>query len=182
MAENNSDAPAYLSEGNITTVFVPDGGIKNIAKPTVSELSASTVVPLSPWMTVSDGFQLTHSQSTVNDDREAWSSVGTIPASDSYSNPTIRIINNVNKGEDVPNDAYKTLKRGTKGFIVRRRGKAYTEPFAAGDEVAVFKITVGVVTPVAAAQNTRQMSTVNFAVDPSSKDEGEAVVTADATA
>lgn len=176
MADKSNSANAYLVDGNITTLFVPDGGIKDISKPTVEELSASTAINLSPWLTLADGFALTHDQNTVNDDREAWSSVGTIPASDSYSNTTMRIINNVNKGEDIPNVAYQTLKRNTKGFIVRRRGKAYDAPFAAGDEVAVYKVTIGIVVPVAAAQNTRQMSTVHFSVDPSSKEEGEAKV------
>ena len=42
--------------------------------------------------------------------------------------------------------------------------------------VSVFIVTIGLVSPVAHATNARQMSTVNFSVDPKSQDETVKVV------
>lgn len=175
MATTIDTVPAYLEDGELKTVFVSTGGIADYTKPTVAELAATTVLELSPYLTAT-GFSLDHSQDTVDDDREFSAAVGTIPASDKFSNTTLQIINNINRGSDAPNKAFETLKRGTKGYIVRRRGKASEEPFEAGDVVSVFIVTIGLVSPVAHAANARQMSTVNFSVDPKSQDETVKVV------
>ena len=157
MATTIDTVPAYLEDGELKTVFVPTGGIADYTKPTVAELAATTVLELSPYLTAT-GFSLDHSQDTVDDDRESSAAVGTIPASDKFSNTTLQIINNINRGSDAPNKAFETLKRGTKGYIVRRRGKASEEPFEAGDVVSVFIVTIGLVSPVAHATNARQRS------------------------
>lgn len=182
--------PASIEDGEITTLWVPDGGIADISAPTADELNKDTNLDLSPYLT-GTGWALTHGQNSTNDDREAWLSVGTIPGSDTYSNPSLQIVNNVNRANgvdadqqgsettNVPNAAFETLKRGTRGYFVRRRGVGSGEPFKAGQVVSVFKVIIGITTPVAHAANARQMSTVHFSVDPSSQDE-TAVVAAGA--
>lgn len=174
--------PASIEDGEITTLWVPDGGIADIKAPTADELNKDTNLDLSPYLT-GTGWSLTHGQNSTNDDREAWLSVGTIPGSDTYSNPSLQIINNVNRTSsvdadqqgsttnNVANAAFETLKRGKRGYFVRRRGVNSGDPFKAGQVVSVFKVIIGVVTPVAHTANARQMSTVHFSVDPSSVDE-----------
>lgn len=171
MATTIPAIPAHLEDGMLKTIFVPENGISDYMHPTAAELNAETVLELSPYMPAT-GFNMDHSQETVDDDRESSAAVGSIPASDTYSNTSLQIINNVNTADaETSNEAFDTLKRGVKGFIVRRRGKTVEEPFADGDVVTVLIVTIGLVTPVAHAQNARQMSTVNFSVDPKSQDE-----------
>lgn len=167
-----NNVKAYLEDGRVKTIFVPT--IANVKKPTIVELTTD-VLDLSYWLT-SDGWKLTHSQDMIDDDREGAAAVGQIPGQEKYTDGTLQVLDNVNiKGET--NDAVAKLVSGATGYIVRRRGKATDDPFAAGDVVSVFPVVVGIKTPVAHAANQRQLSTISFSADPGSQDE-TAVVTA----
>lgn len=169
--------PAYLEDGEIRTDWVPT--IADIAHPTVAELSGAEVLLLSTYLTNSDGFKIDHTQEFVADDREAYAAAGQIPGGEKYENGVLQVIDNTNKGEGAANKAVETLIPGAEGYIVRRRGKAVDAPYEDGDVVSVYKAKIGIKTAVAHAENVRQMSTINFAADPSSKDE-TAIVTATA--
>jgi hypothetical protein len=158
---------AYLEDGDFKTVFVDE--VADISAPTVDELT-TPLVDLSDYLTA-DGFKLTHSQDFADDDREAAAAVGQIPGQEKFTDGSLQVIDNTNRGADAKNDAVEKLTKGLQGYIVRRRGKGHFEPFAGDDVVSVYKVTVGIKTAVAHAANARQMSIINFACDPTSQEE-----------
>ncbi|RSX56773.1 hypothetical protein [Bifidobacterium samirii] len=171
-----NNVTAHLEDGRVKTVFVQT--IKDMAKPTVAELTAD-VLDLSYWLTA-DGWKLDHSQDMIDDDREGAAAVGQIPGQEKYENGTLQVIDNVNIGigsTKETNEAIEKLTAGTQGYIVRRRGLPTDDAFAEGQTVSVFKVTIGIKTPVAHAANQRQMSTISFSAAPGSQDE-TATVTA----
>ena len=163
---------ANLEDGMLKTVFVPT--IADITKPKVSELTGSGVLDLSYYL-AGDGYQLTHTQEMIDDDREGSATVGQIPGQDKFDGGTMQLIDNTNV-DGADNAAVETLKRGKTGYIVRRRGLPTDEAFAADQTVSVHKVTIGIKTPVAHAPNQRQMSTINFSADPGSQDEDVQIV------
>ena len=168
---------AHLEDGRVKTVFVKT--IKDVTKPTVSELTASAL-DLSYWLTA-DGWKLDHSQDMIDDDREGAAAVGQIPGQEKYENGTLQVLDNINIKEGqsaASNDAVEQLTAGTQGYIVRRRGLPTDDAFASGQTVSVFKVTIGIKTPVAHAANQRQMSTISFSADPSSQDETAVIAAA----
>ena len=165
---------ASLEDGKFLTVFVST--IADITKPTVAELK-TPLVALSDYLTA-DGFKITHSQDFADDDREASPAVGQIPGQEKYTDGSLQVIDNTNIASET-NVAVEKLTKGTKGYIVRRRGRDNKEPFTSGDIVSVYAVTIGIRTPVAHAANARQMSTISYSADPSSQDE-TATVTAGA--
>ena len=162
---------ASLEDGMVKTVFVPT--IANMAAPTVTELTTGAL-DLSMWLT-GDGFQATHDQQMIDDDREGAAEVGQIPGQETWTDTLLRVIDNINRKDgketDVPNTAVETLTKGKTGYIVRRRGLPSTEPFAAGQKVSVLPVTIGIKTPVAHAANQRQLSQIKFSVSPGAQDE-----------
>lgn len=160
---------AVLEDGMFLTVFVST--IADISKPKVSEIT-NPIVKLSDYLTA-DGFKITHSQDFAPDDREASPAVGQIPGQEKFTDGSLQVIDNTNNSED--NVAVEKLTKGTTGYIVRRRGKANSINFTAGDVVSVYPVTIGIKTAVAHAANARQMSTINFSADPSSLDESATV-------
>lgn len=174
VSEETGLPTAILEDGNIMTVFVPGfTGIKDMEHPTESELNNPSNLNVSAYLTAT-GWKLNHSQESIKDDREASAEVGEIPGSEKFDGGSLQVINNVNN-EGLPNKAVETLTKGTKGFLVRRRG-AGQDPFKSGQKVSVFKTTIGITTPVAHADNARMMSTISFSVMPGSKDETATVV------
>lgn len=166
---------AILEDGNILTTFVPGhGSIKDMTKPTEAELNAEGNLNVSAYLT-STGWKLNHTQESIKDDREASADVGEIPGAEKYDGGSLQVINNVNN-EGYANAAMETLVKGTKGYLVRRRG-AGQSAYKAGQKVSVFKTVIGIATPVAHADNARMMSTISFSVAPGSQDE-TATVTA----
>ena len=166
---------AILEDGNILTTFVPGhGSIKDMTKPTEAELNAEGNLNVSAYLT-STGWKLNHTQESIKDDREASADVGEIPGAEKYDGGSLQVINNVNN-EGYANAAIETLVKGTKGYLVRRRG-AGQSAYKAGQKVSVFKTVIGISTPVAHADNARMMSTISFSVAPGSQDE-TATVTA----
>lgn len=172
-----NNVTAHLEDGRVKTVFVKS--IKNVTAPTVAELTADAL-DLSYWLT-SDGWKLTHSQDMIDDDREGAAAVGQIPGQEKYTDGTLQLIDNVNIKDGqtaASNEAIETLTAGTQGYIVRRRGLPTDDAFASGQTVSVFKVTIGIKTPVAHAANQRQMSTISFSADPGSQDETSTIAAA----
>lgn len=166
---------AHLENGDTRTDFYQGyEAIKDIAHPTVRELAAPTL-NLSDYLP-NDGFNPKHSQEMADDDRESSPAKGQIPGQEKYDGGEMKIIDNTNRGTADQNKAAETLTKGTTGYIVRRRGKPGTEPYAVGDVVSVYKVAVGIKAPVAKAENSRQMSTISLAIDPSSREETSTVV------
>lgn len=165
--------PAHLSKGLLRTVWVPESaGIKDINAPTISELENSAVIELSPYMT-SDGWELDHSQDSVDDDRESTATTGKILGADTFGDGAITIVDNTNTSDSGENNLVaEQLTRGSRGFFVRRRGKATTEAWKAGDKVSVIPAEIGI---KSAADGDRLLSKISFSADPTSTD-GTSVV------
>ncbi|MDF7665732.1 hypothetical protein [Bifidobacterium sp. ESL0745] len=166
---------AHLENGDYRTDFFKDyTAIKDIAHPTVQEL-ANPTLNLSDYLP-NDGFSPKHTQEMADDDRESSPAKGQIPGQEKYDGGEMKIIDNTNRDSEGENKAAEVLTKGTKGYIVRRRGKDGTLPYEVGDVVSVYKVAVGIKTPVAKADNARQMSTISLAIDPSSREETSTVV------
>ncbi|MCT6839309.1 MAG: hypothetical protein M3036_16830 [Bifidobacteriales bacterium] len=164
---------ATIEDGNILTVFVPGfDSIKDMAKPTVSELNAKTNLNVSQYLD-STGWKLNHTQEMIKDDREASAQAGEIPGSQKYDGGSLQIVNNVNTNQ--PNEAFETLKEGVQGYFVRRRNAAQAS-FTPGQIVSVFRVTIGITVPVAHAENNLTKSQTSFSVAPGSYDETATVV------
>lgn len=163
---------ASLEDGMVKTVFVP--AIKDVKAPTVAELTGEGALDMSMWLT-GDGFQATHDQQMIDDDREGAAEVGQIPGQETWTDTLLRVIDNINRVDDkstpVPNTAVETLTKGKSGYIVRRRGLPSATPFASGQKVSVLPVTIGIKTPVAHAANQRQLSQIKFSVSPGAQDE-----------
>lgn len=166
-----TEVSASLEDGMVKTVFVPT--LKDVSAPTVAELTTG-VLDMSMWLTA-DGFSATHGQNMIDDDREGSAEVGQIPGQETWTDTTLRVIDNINRvdagGKAVGNELVETLTRGTTGYFVRRRGLPSAEPFAAGQKVSVLPVTIGIKTPVAHAVNQRQLSQITFSVSPGAQDE-----------
>jgi hypothetical protein len=63
-------------------------------------------------------------------------------------------IDNTNAGSTVANDMADIMVEGARLWAVRRRGKKYSDAFAAGDKVEVVPFTVGKKTQVASEANS----------------------------
>ncbi len=170
--------PAHLGDGEFRTIMVEESGIVNYLKPTATELNNTSNLDLSYYLSAT-GWHLTHRQDMSDDDRESSAAVGQIPGQEKYSDGSMDLIDNVNTPDAINfNKAVDTLTRGKRCWIVRRRGKAVSAPFAAGDVISIYLATIGIKIPVAHSANSRQMSTINFSVDPISLEESVTVVDA----
>lgn len=169
--------PAHLGDGEFKTILVEETAIKDWTKPTPTELNNTGNIDLSSYLSAT-GWHLTHSQDMIDDDRESSATVGQIPGQEKYTDGSMDLIDNVNTPDaKTYNKAVDALTRGKRCWIVRRRGKTVDEPFAAGDVVSMYLATIGIKVPVAHSANSRQMSTINFSVDPISREESVTVAT-----
>ena len=129
--------PAVDSDGTFKVVFVPDGGIANVGAPTVTELSAPTVKPITYSLTA-DGWSPSFSQATSTDDRLTAPTTYNTPGKES-GDITVKYVFG-----DPDNDvADPALTPGTKGFLVWRAAVANDVDFAADQVVDVFPFTAG---------------------------------------
>ena len=162
----SNEVSASLEDGMVKTVFVPT--IKDVKAPTVAELTGEGVLDMSMWLT-GDGFQATHGQNMIDDDREGSAEVGQIPGQETWTDTLLRVVDNINRVDD-SNKAIDNT-RGKTGYFVRRRGLPSEQEFAAGQKVSVLPVTIGIKTPVAHAVNQRQLSQITFSVSPGAQDE-----------
>lgn len=137
MSEQPTSVPA---DGSVKVVFVP--AIADASAPTVTELNAAGAIDLSCYLTA-DGLNMSTDEQTVTDDRLCSRQTFEQPGrfSDSMEVGYVYDPQNSTATEDL---AYKTLKRGVKGFLVLRWGADYEADFAAGDVVDVVPVNWGI--------------------------------------
>lgn len=128
------------ADGNLLVLWVPAIAIP--AAPTVSELSAGTVIDLSGYLT-GDGYSPSTDEQTVTDDR--------LNSRQTYEQPgrftdslEIAYVYRQQDAAATDNKAFVTLKRGVTGFIVERWGKAFETAVAASDVVDVKPAKCGI--------------------------------------
>jgi hypothetical protein len=132
-----ADVPGTTADGNVKIAFVPT--IADPAAPTATELTAVGVKDLSCYLT-SDGWTPGLDEQVVSDERLC--STQTFEKRGRNSR-TLSIKYVENPTEPTDNVAYTTLAPGTTGFLVERRGAAYSGAFAADDVVNVWPIEAG---------------------------------------
>ena len=127
------------ADGALRVVFVPT--LADPSAPTLAELNAASAVDLSCYLTPT-GFASTTEEASIDDSRLCSRETYETPGRESNGLELTYVYDPQNT---VPaeNEAYTTLKRGTQGFVVPRWGRAFEEPFAAGDIVDVMPITGG---------------------------------------
>lgn len=146
-----ADVPSTPADGNIKTVLVP--AIADINAPTVTELTGVGVIEISCYLTPG-GYAFTIEQATITDERECDTITRAKPG---RKTPTLQItgIDNTNSESATDdNDLADALTEGSNWYAVRRRGKAFDEPFAAADVVAVTQFDTGIGSEVAAEANS----------------------------
>jgi hypothetical protein len=137
-----TDIPSTPSDGNVSTILVT--AIANTAAPTVTELTAGTVVDVSCYLTA-DGFALTVDQATITDERLCSTQTFGAPGRKTYGLTLTGIDNTNSADEDDSNELADTLVEGTDLYLVRRRGIAYDTAYAATTQrVSVIPFKVGV--------------------------------------
>lgn len=140
-------APGVVSDGNGLVLWVPT--IANPAKPTVAELTASGVVPLT-YSLFGDGFAHTTDVALIESTRYTLAQM--IQAEGIETDKITVKYPYTNTEEDV---ARTTLKRGTRGFIVERLAIANGEPIAADQILSIVApITCGLAKGIPPTSNT----------------------------
>lgn len=128
---------SVIADGKSRYDWVP--AIADPSAPTVAELTAAGVVPLSCYFTaVTPGTE----QASVTDDRvcsrETFEQPGTIQ--NTFSATYVYDPQNTTPAENL---AFTSLKADTKGFVVQRLGLDFEEDYAAGQFVDVLPATCG---------------------------------------
>lgn len=154
-----TEVPSTPADGLVNTIWVPS--VKNIQKPTASEISAGT--DLSNYVTLG-GWSCSPSQDSISDQRENSAQDYENPGRKKISGPSIEVIDNTNTSHSAQNAAMDTLTEGAEGYFVRRYGKQTDTTFVAGDTVNVYAVRIGMSAKVAIAANSVLRSKVNFSV------------------
>lgn len=133
-----------ISDGNTKVAFAAT--IANINAPTVAELTAA-----SDWTTrlTPDGLKTDPSTADVDTSSLASTFTTNQPGRRSYS-VELTFKRGSTTTEDNP---YTTLVYGATGYVVVRRGVAYTTAFATGDKVEVYPVAAGEAQNIAPAAN-----------------------------
>ena len=151
-----------ISDGNTKVAFATS--IANINAPTVAELTAAT-----DWTTrlTPDGLKTDPSTADVDTSSLASTFTTNQPGRRSYT-VELTFKRGSTPTEDNP---FTTLAYGATGYIVVRRGVAYTTAFATGDKVEVYPIAAGEPQNVAPAANevSKFMSPLKVTSDPATR-------------
>ena len=144
-----SVAAGTPADGNGLVLWVP--AIANPAAPTVAELTAGTVKPLT-YALAPDGFDHQTSVATITSGRYT---LAQALESDGIITDTV-VVKYVYKN-DLSDTASSTLVPGTEGFIVKRLGVENGAAVAAGQKVTVIPVKCSIRTDVPPTQNTELM-------------------------
>lgn len=136
MSEQPTAIPA---DGSVKVVFVP--ATVDPTAPKLTEANAAGSIDLSCYLTA-DGLNMTTDEQTITDDRLCSRQTFEQPGrfSDAMEVAYVYAAQNITATEDL---AYKTLKRGVKGFLYLRWGMDYETAFAVGQLVDVVPVTWG---------------------------------------
>lgn len=146
-----ADIPSTPSDGNVAAWFVP--AIADTSAPTVTELSAASIVDLSCYLT-GDGLNLTSDQATITDERLCSTQTFEVPGRKTNTAEVTYIDNTNSPHETDSNKAAETLVEGARGYIVTRRGVPYETPVEAAQKVSVWPIEAGEPREVAPEANS----------------------------
>jgi hypothetical protein len=136
-----ADIPATPADGNVRAVLV--SAIADTAAPkTATELNAAGSVDISCYLT-GDGFTPSLSEQVITDERMCSTQTYEQPGRSQYGLEVVYIDNTNSPTSATDNKAKDTLVPGSAQFLVVRRGKVFSAPFAVGDKVTVYPIKPG---------------------------------------
>lgn len=137
-----------LADGKDKLLWVPDGGIANLAAPTVAELTAPGVVDLS-FMVSKNNFALGPTgDAEISDTPLGAEGDTTAPGRTQYE-ASMEFYRYTTTGEDIPWATF--TDKGIEGNLVHRSTvKDSTDAIAAGDEVGVYEAITGTPVPLGA--------------------------------
>jgi hypothetical protein len=151
-----------ISDGNTKVAWATS--IANINAPTVAELTAA-----SDWTTrlTPDGLKIDPTTADVNTSSLASTFDTNQPGRRSYA-CELTFKRGSTALEDQP---YTTLTYQTTGYVIVRRGVAYTTAFSSGDKVEVYPVACGEPQNVAPAANEvlKFMSPMKVTSDPATR-------------
>ena len=146
-----AEIPSTPADGNMLVLDVP--AIADADKPTIAELTASSVEDLSCYLT-GDGWSPSKEQASIADER--------LCSTETFERPgrktrglEITYIDNTNSPYATEfNKAVDTLTEGTDHYLVTRRGLPYEEPLAVGQVIEIWPVTAGEQREVAIEANS----------------------------
>ena len=130
---------SVLADGALRVVFVAE--LADPSAPKLSELNAASSVNLSCYLTPT-GYASTTEEASVDDSRLCSRETLETPGRET-NGLELTYIYDPQNATPAENQAYTTLKRNTRGFIVSRWGLDRDQPFAAADLVDVLPSTCG---------------------------------------
>ncbi|MEV8638092.1 hypothetical protein AB0395_41215 [Streptosporangium sp. NPDC051023] len=144
-----------LSDGNTKCTFVP--AVASLAAPTVAELTAVGIVVCETTITAS-GLKISIDQGAVTGD--------TLASTQSFEGPgrtKAKIELEFFRDSSPSSDRmWSVMTNGTAGYLVVRRGVAYTTAYAAGDKIAIYTVTCGEPSEVAPEAETYDRAMLNL--------------------
>lgn len=146
-----AEIPSTPADGNFKVVLVPT--IADPKAPKVSELTGAGVVDISCYLT-GDGFNPSVDQASISDPRMCSRQEYEKPGRETHTLEVTYIDNTNSPDEDDSNVAADTLLRGSKHYVVLRRGVAYEDAFATGQKVTVWSVEAGIPQMVAPEANS----------------------------
>lgn len=145
--------PSTPADGNIRTVIVT-----TVAGEVPTLVEANSGDDISCYLTPG-GFALTTDQGTITDERECSTQTFGSPGRKTYGLTITGIDNTNSPNAETSNLLVEALPEGAQRYAIRRRGKAFDAPFAAGDVVTIVPFVAGVKAEVAAEANSVLRST-----------------------
>ncbi|MFL4947481.1 hypothetical protein ACJ6WE_08925 [Streptomyces sp. MMS24-I31] len=151
-----------ISDGNTKVAFA--SSIANINSPTAAELTAAM-----DWTTrlTPDGLKVDPSTADVDTSSLASTFTTQQPGRRSYT-CELTFKRGSTTTEDQP---YTTLVYGATGYVIVRRGVAFTTAFASGDKVEVYPVAAGEPQNIAPAANevSKFMAPLKVTSDPATR-------------
>jgi hypothetical protein len=145
-----ADIPAVPADGTKKTLIVL--AIADPENPTVEELTASSVIDISCYITAG-GWNPTVDQATITDQRQCSTMDLGLPGRKTPSGTDLTGIDNTNH-PSYPNELAEALAEGADLYVATRRGLPFNTAVAAGQKFDVWPLTVGVKSQVPEEANS----------------------------
>lgn len=130
-----------LADGHDLLLWIPEGGVENLAAPTVAELTAETVINLS-CLVSKDGFNFGPSgEGEVNDAPLCAVGAFTSPGNITY-NDDMNFYRYTTPVEDVPWETFDG--QNIPGVLAHRNTLLSAAPVAAAQEFAMHEVVTGI--------------------------------------
>lgn len=145
-----AEIPSTPADGMLKVVVLTT--VANIDAITVTEANAVTGKDLSCYLTA-DGLNISVEEAAIVDERLCSRQVFEKRGRKTHG-LELTYIDNTNSEDSTENDAADTLEEGTQHVVLVRRGKAFEDPFVAGDIYNAYPIEAGIQRPVPLEANS----------------------------